>query len=51
VHVIASDAASLSAIGEDPLSMETVRAALDAGMTQAGAHADELRSFWNPGAG
>jgi NTE family protein len=51
VHVIASDAASLSPIGEDPLSMETVRAALDAGMTQAGAHADELRSFWNPGAG
>jgi NTE family protein len=50
VHVIAADAASLSAIGDDPLSTETVRAALDAGMTQCSDHVDELRSFWNHGA-
>lgn len=47
VHVILADEESLAAIGPDPLSARTSRAALDAGEAQAGRESAALRAAWS----
>ena len=46
VHVIVADRESLTAIGPDPLSPATARAALDAGEGQARRESAALRAVW-----
>ena len=47
VHVIVADDASLAAIGPNPLSAETGRAAFVAGPAQAEREIKALKSVWN----
>ena len=47
VHMITADDASLAAIGPNPLSSETARAALDAGATQAAREHDTVNAIWH----
>ncbi len=48
VHMITADDASLAAIGPNPLTSETARAALNAGAAQAAREHDTLNAIWHP---
>ena len=47
VHVVAADAASLAAIGPNPISADTAPAALEAGAAQSGREIEGLRPIWD----
>jgi NTE family protein len=47
VRIITADAASLAAIGPNPLSAATAKAALEAGVSQAAREHSTLREIWD----